>query len=301
MDIMQTYGAKEMYDIDLRLNDPIEVLGRKYEINESLIRFKVAEISNIYQKSSDTAARGGYNNNPLVWWETDKQTDFILNNGVLSPISWSLLSNSKINSPKSKSIQYYEDLKTIEDYHCCFIDLKFIPNCQDRLGAQPNPNNEPLPMGRRPELMLKPLPPSKTRWLFCYDKETGKRINDILIDGNRLYFKQYYREILVDYTTEYVNGIITMEVGSRLINGFLRLSGKMSLKNENSGEVTTAILEMPKIRLSTNLSIRLGKDCDSSTVSNFSFVGFPDETRRREEQSVCYISYLDKELSGDYI
>lgn len=48
MDIMQTYGAKEMYDIDLRLNDPIEVLGRKYEINESLIRFKVAEISNIY-------------------------------------------------------------------------------------------------------------------------------------------------------------------------------------------------------------------------------------------------------------
>jgi hypothetical protein len=36
-------------------------------------------------------------------------------------------------------------------------------------------------MGRRPELMLKPLPPSKTKWIFIYDEETGKRIRDFEI------------------------------------------------------------------------------------------------------------------------
>jgi len=33
-------------------------------------------------------------------------------------------------------------------------------------------------MGRRPELMLKPLPPSKKRWIFCYEGETGLPIRE---------------------------------------------------------------------------------------------------------------------------
>jgi len=68
------------------------------------------------------------------------------------------------------------------------------------------------------------------------------------------------RKVEVDYTFDYEDKIRTLEVGNRLLNGFLRLQGKMSVKDEKSGEVTTAILEMPKIKLSSSLSIRLGKN-----------------------------------------
>jgi hypothetical protein len=57
----------------------------------------------------------------------------------------------------------------------------------------------------------------------------------------------------------------------------------MSIKDEKSGEVTTGILEMPKIKLSSSLKMTLGKDYDNSTVSNFYFVGYPDENDRRED------------------
>jgi len=70
------------------------------------------------------------------------------------------------------------------------------------------------------------------------------------------------RKVEVDYTFDYEDKIRTLEVGNRLLNGFLRLQGKMSVKDEKSGEVTTAILEMPKIKLSSSLSIRLGKNYD---------------------------------------
>jgi len=68
------------------------------------------------------------------------------------------------------------------------------------------------------------------------------------------------RKVEVDYTFDYEDKIRTLEVGNRLLNGFLRLQGKMSVKDEKSGEVTTAILEMPKIKLSSSLSIALGKN-----------------------------------------
>ena len=295
-------GMKELYDVSLRLNAPLEIGNKKYDINESILNFKTAEIAQIDEAKKNVQARGGYHNNPLVNWEIDKEMSFAISNGVLSPISWSLLSNSKLKEPVIKSVQYNEELHVIEEGEYCYVDLKYYPNsCNQLMGIQPNPELEPMPMGRRPELMLKPLPPSKTKWIFVYDIETGKRIRDFEIYRNRIYFKENIRRVEIDYTFNYEDKIRTIEVGNRLLNGFLRLTGKMSVKDEKSGEVTTAILEMPKIKLSSSLSMRLGKNYEQSSVSDFFFVGYPDESRRREEQSLAYVTFLDRELTGDYI
>lgn len=156
-------------------------------------------------------------------------------------------------------------------------------------------------MGRRPELALKPLPPSREKWIFCYDLETGNKILNFEIYYNRIFFKAPHRQVLVDYTFNYEDKIKVIEMGNRLFNGFLRVDGKMSVKDQNSGEVSTAILELPKIKLSSSLSMKLGRDYESSVVSDFYFIGYPDDKRRREEQSVAYITFLDKELTGEYI
>lgn len=295
-------GMKELYDVSLRLNAPLEIGNKKYDINESILNFKTAEIAQIDEAKKNVQARGGYHNNPLVNWEIDKEMSFAISNGVLSPTSWSLLSNSKLKEPVIKSVQYNEGLHVIEEGEYCYVDLKYYPNsCNQLMGIQPNPELEPMPMGRRPELMLKPLPPSKTKWIFVYDIETGKRIRDFEIYRNRIYFKENIRRVEIDYTFNYEDKIRTIEVGNRLLNGFLRLTGKMSVKDEKSGEVTTAILEMPKIKLSSSLSMRLGKNYEQSSVSDFFFIGYPDESRRREEQSLAYVTFLDRELTGDYI
>lgn len=295
-------GIKELYDVSIRLNSPLEFNGRKFNINETLLLFKTAEIADITERKSSVQAHGGYHNNALINWETDKEMNFAISHGVLSPVSWALLSNSKIEMPKTKSVSYNEIVYTIEDNNYCYVDLKYKPNhCNCIMGAQGNPCNEPLPMGRRPELMLKPLPPSREKFIFVYDQETGRRIDDFEIYENRLFFKRPYRKVYVDYTFEYEDKIKVIKVGDRLFNGFLSLAGKMSVKDEMSGEVTTAILEIPKIKLSSNLSLRLGRNYDSSTVSDFFFTGYPDENVRREKQSVCRITFLDKELTGDYI
>lgn len=295
-------GMKELYDVSLRLNSPLEIGGKKYDINETILSFKTAEIAQINEIKREVSARGGYHNPALVNWEVDKEMNFAISHGVLSPKSWALLSNSKLKEPVYKSIQYNQELQAIEEGDYCYVDLKYCPNsCDCKLGAQPNPCFEPLPMGRRPELMLKPLPPSKTKWIFIYDTETGQRIRDFEIYQNRIFFKQPVRKVEVDYTFDYEDKIRTLEVGNRLLNGFLRLQGKMSVKDEKSGEVTTAILEMPKIKLSSSLSIALGKNYNQSTVSDFFFTGYPDESRRREDQTIAYVTFLDRELTGDYI
>ena len=292
-------GIKELYDVNLRLNRPLEIGGRKYNINETILSFKTAEMAQISEQKQSRQARGGYHNQVLIDWTVDREMPFAITHGVLSPTSWALLSNSKLKEPPAKSVSYSEELHTIEDENYCYIELKYEPNCAERLGAQPNPDFMPHIQGRRPELMLKPLPPNKTKWIFCYDMETGRPIREFIISRNKLFFQQSYRKVMVDYTFTYEDKIQVIEVGNRLLNGFLRLDGKMSVKDEKSGEVTTAILEMPKIKLSSNLSMRLGKSYDYSTVSDFYFTGYPEEDNK--SGTIARVTFLDSELTGDYI
>ncbi len=291
-----------MFDVNLRLNKPLEIGSKKYDVNESVLSFSTIEIAQINEHKDIVSARGGYHNNPLVDWEVDHQVSFAITHGVLSPLSYSLLSNSIMKEPKFKSISYYEELHTIEDNAYCYVDLKYCPNsCQCKIGAQPNPYNEPLPMGRRPELLLKPLPPSKTKWIFIYDKETGQKIKDFGIFNNRIFFKERYRNVIVDYTFYYQDRIKVIEVGNRLFNGYMRLDGKMSVKNQITGEITTAIVDFPKVKISSSLSMNLGKSYDNSTVSDFYFIAYPNEEKDREEREIMNISFLNSELSEDYI
>lgn len=294
-------GIKELYDVNLRLNRPLEIGSKKYDINESILSFSVAELASVIQQKTSTAAQGGYLNPVLVYWDEDREMRFGIAHGVLSQKSWSLLSNSKIEEKKYRSVSYYENLHAVEEGPYTYIDLKYVPNNCERLGAQPNPNFEPIPMGRREELMLKPLPPSKTKWIFCYDQETGERIREFQIFHNRIFFDKDYKKISVDYTFDYLDDTRIIKVGERLFNGFLRLDAKVSIKDQNTGEVSTGILEMPKIKLASDLSIKMGRNYDMSLVSDFFFIGYPDEDKRRGQQSVAYITFLDKELTGDYL
>lgn len=292
-------GIKELYDVNLRLLNPLEIAGRKYDMNESVLSFKTAEIAQFQENKRTVQARGGYKNPALINWEIDRDATFAISHGVLSPKSWALLSNSQLKKPNYKSIQYQETVDTVFDNQWVYADLKYNPNACDKMGAQPNPFNEPLSMGRRPELMLKPIPPTKVKWIFVYDSDTGEKIRDFKILGNRILLGVPARHIFVDYTFTYDSKILTLEIGNRLMGSFLKLQGKISVKDQKSGEVRTGILEMPKIRIASKLQMTLGMSYETSTVSDFYFVGTLDKDDK--DSGVAQVSFLDKELSGEYL
>ena len=295
-------GMKEMYDINIRLNQPLEIGGRKYDINETILSFERADLAQVQENKEHKQARGGYNNNLLINWEIDKEVSFAITHGILSPSTWAILSNSKLNKKGVQSISYKEQLNVIEDDNCWFVNLKYIPNAiEGKWGLQGNPENEQMPMGRREWLPLKPLPPAKDKFIFCYDMETGNRIMKFEIYGNRVIFKGEHRKVMIDYTFNYIDEIIQLDVGNRLFNGFLNLTAKTTVKDCFTGEPRTAILEIPRLRLASTIAMKLGTAYDNPVVSDFFFIGYPQEGQQAEMNSVCKLTFLNKELTGDYL
>ena len=83
------------------------------------------------------------------------------------------------------------------------------------------------------------------------------------------------------------------------MNGFDSLSGKVSTKAYKNGDVTTGIINIPKIKINNSLSMQLGTDVDYSVVSDFNFVGYNDDEVRRDKRKTFEIMFLNRELTGE--
>ena len=96
--------------------------------------------------------------------------------------------------------------------------------------------------------------------IFVYNKSTGEKMTDWSVNGEKLLTSAAYTDILVDYYYNYDNGYEIMSFGNSLTNGYFSLEGKTRVKDDITGQVKTGIIKIPKLKLLSNLSIRVGND-----------------------------------------
>jgi hypothetical protein len=96
--------------------------------------------------------------------------------------------------------------------------------------------------------------------IFVYDAQTGEKLTDWTRADNVIQLNQPYRMVVIDYWYEYNNGCTIMRVGKPLTTGFLSLIGKTRVKDDTTGKVVTGIIKIPKLRLMSDLSMRVGSD-----------------------------------------
>ena len=86
-----------------------------------------------------------------------------------------------------------------------------------------------------------------------------------------------------------------LNIGQRLLNGYMKLTAKMRLKDDTTGQIKTGILEIPRVRLMSNLSMRLGVNI-TPMVSTFNLQGEP--VGERNSRYACQIYYLDTDIEA---
>jgi hypothetical protein len=132
--------------------------------------------------------------------------------------------------------------------------------------------------------------------VFVYNKETGEKITNFTRNGNNLILNQSYLEVVVDYYYNYDNGYTVFSIGRALTNGYLSLEGKTRVKDDITGQVTTGIIKIPKLKLLSNLSMRLGQDA-IPLVGRLDAVAVP--TGERGQKKVMELLFLNDDIDSD--
>lgn len=259
---MNEFGLKEIYDLKLKTTYPIEANGVIIEEGETIALFDKIQLANFNEIKQYINAHGGYKDAPRVFWDDTKEVQLDFTQGIFSKIQFALMSNSKlIKKGQSESIPISKRVKKESDENGhIYLDDE--------------------PIGK----------------IFVYEAATFTKIGSIEAQGKIYSVGTPFLDVIIDYTFEYKNNSTTMVLGQRLVSGFLTLEGKTRIKDDITGQTHTGIIYIPRLKLMSDLSIKLGENA-TPVLGKFSAVACPTGTRGNPR--IMDLIFLDDDIDSD--
>ena len=259
---MEQFSMKEIYDVSLKATYPMRIKNRDYEIGEVITIFDKIQISTLEEIKRRVAATGGYDNRARVIWEDTRQIDFSFTQGIFSEIQLAMLGNSRLIEKEKGTNIVIAKREILESDENGEIELKEKP-----FGG-----------------------------VYIYICETGEKLKEYELKEKTLVIPNKYTDVIVDYNYNYTNGGTDMIIGRRLIDGFVFLEGKTKVKEDITGIDRTGILKIPKLKLMSDISIKLGTKANPVN-SNFLASCFP--IGDKGSKKVMELVFLNDDIDSD--
>ena len=287
----QYFGVKELYEVVLRAKVPMQFGSRFLEEGEPVLYFENITMSVLQQKTNAIMARGGWANLPRVIWEDRSEVQFVMQEGVMSSISLGVLLSAKVTTQ-------------LDNEGPLLI----------------NKREGPFEIQEDARIFLEHWPveyPRKKTFIYEYERDVaqkkiyGKRIEG-LDDGfgvERPCLELYQdkaleekadinKKYIVDYYYEYGNEALIYTIQKERFNGLFTLEGKFYSKDENEGKNYTNLIYMPKVRVVSDINLRLGERADP-TMSVFNIIALPETVSSNKQSLIMEITRLSDDIDGN--
>ena len=258
------FGMQELYFVQLKSTYPIEIKGKSIAAGEVIAAFDKIQIANFNDIHREVAAQGGYQNRKLVVWNRTEGVNLIFTQGIFSKTQLGLMNNTRL------------------------VDIS---------------NNQVVRIAQRDELetdsegkiTLTHAPIDS--WIFVYNKETGEKLTGLtFVDETTLQTPLVYKDVIVDYEYGYDNGADVSFIGEDIFEGYVTLEGRSRIKDDVTGETHTAIIYIPKLKITSDFNLTLGQNAQP-VVGKFS--GTALSVGNEKQLRALEIYFLDEDIDRD--
>ena len=258
------FGLKELTDLTLKVTYSIEMAGRIFEPGEVIARFDKIQLANFKEITSRASANGGFDNRSHVIWEDPKEIQLSFTQGIFSSRQFALLSNARLIDRQGEEgilISCHYSGESDEEGKI-LVDKQDISD------------------------------------VFVYDAKTYEKITPKSVDfkNGEIVIDSEYRNVEVDFNYRYYNKVTSCVLGRKLIQGYLQLEGKSRVKDDITGKTRTAILRIPRLKLVSDLTMRLGREA-TPVLANFNAIGLP--TGERGNKQIMELLFLSDDIDAD--
>ena len=258
------FGLQELYSVQIKSTYPIEIEGKEIAAGEVVAAFDKIQISNFQEIHKEVAAQGGYQNRKLVVWNRTEGVNLIFTQGIFSKTQLALMNNSRIielGKNQVVRIAQRDELETDDEGK---ITLTHVPI---------------------------------DSWIFVYDKETGEKLTGLsMIDEQTIQTSLVYKDVIVDYEYGYDNGADVSFIGEDIFEGYVTLEGRTRIKDDVTGETHTAIIYIPKLKITSDFNLTLGANAQPIVGK---FTGTALAIGNKKQSKALEIYYLEDDIDKD--
>lgn len=276
------FGIREICDVVLRAKDDVKIGNQTFKADEPVIYFDSAKTSSVEGAATTVYATGGRGNSRLIAWEGEKTVTFTMEDALLSPLGFSILSGAGlIDASMSKPIYVHTTLKTrakVTSGQQISINLKTAMG-------------DNLKSTQGQDIADKPA------YAFIMEKgEIKTRLEAATPSSGTVVFtgipSEYNEDdeitVLVDFYVKASSGAYEMDITPDKFGGYYYLEASTLFRRQDTGKDMAATFIIPKVKIQSNFTFSMASSGDPSTFT-FTMDAFPDYTKFDKTKEVLFV------------
>ena len=282
------FGVREICDVVLRAKSTQKIGNQTFEKDEPVIYFDTAKTSTIEGAATTVYAQGGKGNSRLIAWEGERTVTFTMEDALISPLGFSILSGAGIVEAKSGQAINVHMTSRVEgtvSSGSVTVDLsKVIPTNGELLAEKENVYGFILDNSGNISERLK-----------------SKNVSG----GNQITFSEVKADngkviILVDYYVKMTSGVQQLEVTPDKFAGSYYLEASTLFRRQEDGVDMPAQFVIPNVKIQSAFNFSMASTGDPSTFT-FTMDAFPDYTKFDKTKKVLFALQIVEDFKSQEV
>lgn len=267
------FGVREICDVVLRAKGTVKVGETTFSHDEPVIYFDSAKTSTVEGSATTVYATGGRGNNKLLAWEGEKSVTFTMEDALLSPLGFSILSGAGLvdAAQVEGGMKVHTTLTTVVD-----VTSGITVNLGELTGKEIAEEKAYAFIMKDGQIVerLKPATPSDGSVTFT---RNGKASGPLTGE----------QTVMVDFYVKVETGAVEMTIEPDKFGGFYYLEASTLFRRQDTGKDMAAAFVIPKVKIQSNFTFSMASSGDPSTFT-FTMDAFPDYTKFDPTKQVLF-------------
>ena len=272
------FGVREICDVVLRAKDKVKIGNQTFEKDEPVIYFDTAKTSTVEGAATTVYATGGKGNSRLIAWEGERTVTFTMEDALLSPLGFAILSGAGIVEAggSSAAVNVHSTTTTIGTVNSNNITIDL---------ADVLPQNGTLST-------------DADVYGFILDGtgSISKKLGKVRpVSGSSVTFNvatlslgdSTSHTILLDYYVKMESGVKQIEITPDKFAGSYYLEASTLFRRQDNGSDMPAQFVIPNVKIQSAFTFSMAASGDPSTFT-FTMDAFPDYTKFDKSKKVLF-------------
>jgi hypothetical protein len=271
------FGVREICDVVFKAKNAGKLGTFSYVAGQPVLYIDSAKTSTMEGAATTVYAQGGKGNARLIAWEGERTLTFTVEDALLSPMGFAILSGAGLMKASNEH-KVYVHTTTMQ-----VVGTDGSIDLSDALG-----NNEDI---------------SKNSPVFAMVMENGsisEMITELTVEGKKLIGvaeAHYGKTVFVDYYVEKDEGVYELTIDVENFAGYYYVEASTLFRRESDGKDLPAELIFPNVKIQSNFTFSMAATGDPSTFT-FTMDAMPGYTRfDRSKKVLCAIQIVDEDTA----
>ena len=272
------FGVREICDVVLRAKDKVKIGNQTFEKDEPVIYFDTAKTSTVEGAATTVYATGGKGNSRLIAWEGERTVTFTMEDALLSPLGFAILSGAGIveAGASSAAINVHSTTTTIGTESSGSITI----NLDDFLPTNGTLSTDADVYG----------------FILDGTGSISKKLGKVRpVSGSSVTFDvaslslgdSSSHTILLDYYVKMTSGVQQIEITPDKFAGSYYLEASTLFRRQDNGSDMPAQFVIPNVKIQSAFTFSMAASGDPSTFT-FTMDAFPDYTKFDKSKKVLF-------------